>query len=323
MLKYKMKIDCVTSGQAAIDKIRAGTPAYNAIFMDHMMPEMDGVEAAHAIRALDTEYARGVPIIALTANAVLGAEKMFLENGFQDFLSKPIDIIQLDAVLRKWVRDHMPEGTADVPDVFALAALSPEEAGPAIDIPGVNAKDAIARFGNDASIYLSILRSYMSGVPAILDRLRDAGPETLRSCAISAHGLKGSSANIGAEAVAEAAAELEAVARKGDLARFTALAEPLLKDTERLAADISAWLKAYDAAHRKPSLQAPDRDVLIQLRRSCEAYDMSGIDEAMDELESVSYDTGADLVEWLREKIGVMEMDEVVERLKRYEIEGG
>ena len=101
--KYKMQVDCVLSGQEAVERIRFGKPVYNVIFMDHMMPGMDGIEAANAIRALDTDYARTIPIIALTANAIQGTEQLFYANGFQAFLSKPIDIMQLDSVIRKWV----------------------------------------------------------------------------------------------------------------------------------------------------------------------------------------------------------------------------
>ncbi|WP_461257305.1 ATP-binding protein, partial [Treponema sp. R80B11-R83G3] len=104
--KYKMQVDCLTTGEDAIDRIRAGNPVYNAIFMDHMMPGMDGVETADKIRALGTEYAQKIPIIALTANAIHGTEEMFYKHGFQGFITKPIDIMGMDSVLRKWVRDE-------------------------------------------------------------------------------------------------------------------------------------------------------------------------------------------------------------------------
>jgi CheY-like chemotaxis protein len=104
--KYKMKVDCILTGQDAVNRIAAGTPVYNAVFMDHMMPVMDGIEATALIRGLDTEYAKNVPIIALTANAVAGNEQMFLANGFSAFLSKPINLMALDAVLHKWVKDR-------------------------------------------------------------------------------------------------------------------------------------------------------------------------------------------------------------------------
>jgi PAS domain S-box-containing protein len=107
--KYKIPVDCVSNGRDAVDRISAQTPAYDAIFMDHMMPGMDGIEATREIRALGTEYARKVPIIALTANAVAGAEQMFLTNGFNAFLSKPLNMVSLDSVIQQWVRDKSKE----------------------------------------------------------------------------------------------------------------------------------------------------------------------------------------------------------------------
>ncbi|MDR0322737.1 MAG: PAS domain S-box protein, partial [Treponema sp.] len=108
--KYKMQVDCVMSGQESVDAIARGKPVYNAIFMDHMMPEMDGVEAVKLIRALKTDYAKNISIIALTANAVAESEKMFLENGFDAFLPKPFNTMSLDSVVQRWVRDKTKEG---------------------------------------------------------------------------------------------------------------------------------------------------------------------------------------------------------------------
>jgi CheY-like chemotaxis protein len=105
MEPYEMRVDCVLSGAAAVAAVRAGDPKYDIIFMDHMMPEMDGVETVRVIREeIGTEYARTVPIVALTANAIVGNDVFFMNNGFQGFLSKPIDLRQLDEVLKLWVR---------------------------------------------------------------------------------------------------------------------------------------------------------------------------------------------------------------------------
>jgi CheY-like chemotaxis protein/anti-sigma regulatory factor (Ser/Thr protein kinase) len=107
MEPYGLVIDCVTSGQAAINSIREAKVQYQLIFMDQMMPEMDGVEAVRIIRnEIDTEYARTVPIIALTANALVGNEEMFLSNGFNGFISKPIDIMCMDEILNRWIQDN-------------------------------------------------------------------------------------------------------------------------------------------------------------------------------------------------------------------------
>jgi len=107
---YGLLIDTARSGFEAIDKVKAGN-AYDIIFMDHMMPKMDGMEATRIIRGLG--YMRS--IVALTANAVAGQAEIFLSNGFDDFLSKPIDIRQLNVMLNRLIRDKYP------PDIVETA----------------------------------------------------------------------------------------------------------------------------------------------------------------------------------------------------------
>jgi signal transduction histidine kinase len=102
--KYKMKVDCVTSGQEALDIMTYSETHYNAIFMDHMMPGMDGVEATKKIRDLGSEYSRSIPIIALTANATSTSEEFYLANGFTAFVAKPFKMTVLDEVVQKFIK---------------------------------------------------------------------------------------------------------------------------------------------------------------------------------------------------------------------------
>ena len=103
LLPYKMQVDICKNGIMAIEAVK--TTRYDVVFMDHLMPDMDGIEVTRQIRALGSEdpYYENLPIVALTANAVSGTKEMFLANGFSDFLSKPIDTIMLNAILEKWV----------------------------------------------------------------------------------------------------------------------------------------------------------------------------------------------------------------------------
>ncbi|MCL2718771.1 MAG: ATP-binding protein [Lachnospiraceae bacterium] len=103
LMPYELKITSAASGYEAIEKIKDGN-TYDIIFMDHMMPEMDGIEATKRIRGLG--YSQ--PIVALTANAVAGQADIFLGNGFDDFISKPIDLRQMNMLLNKMVRDKQP-----------------------------------------------------------------------------------------------------------------------------------------------------------------------------------------------------------------------
>jgi PAS domain S-box-containing protein len=331
--KYKMQVDCLSSGQDAIERIRDENVIYNAIFMDHMMPGMDGIETADNIRALDTEYARKVPIIALTANAIHGTEEMFYEHGFQAFISKPIDIIEMDSIIRKWVRNELKE-RAMFPDGLIHTDTEPSEpeaivsenegdAELVIEIQGVNTKKGLSFYGGDTDIYLPLLRSYASNTPGVLKKLKSVTKETLLEYVIAVHGLKGTSAGIGAETIREAALNLETISRAGDFEGVLTYNDKLINDTEFIVANVKAWIEQYDAVNVKPRLKAPNREALTLLRQSCEKYDMMGIDKAMSELESFSYEEGADLIAWLKEKIDISEITEAAERLAQYEKESG
>jgi len=123
---YGPQVDTATSGQEAIDLVqrhcRAGDKQYDLILMDHMMPGMDGVETAKVIRAWENERQKNneqsefslIPIVALTANAMQGMKEFYLEHGFQDYISKPVDPLLLDDAINRWIpEDKRIEKTVD------------------------------------------------------------------------------------------------------------------------------------------------------------------------------------------------------------------
>jgi signal transduction histidine kinase/FixJ family two-component response regulator len=323
--KYKMQVDCVTSGQAAIERIKIGEPVYSAVFMDHMMPEMDGIEATNRIRALGTTYAQTIPVIALTANAVVGTEELFYENGFQAFITKPIDIMRLDSIVHQWIKNNPsnnPIGKSSedlkIPDISAPNSFQEEQILEII-IPGVNAKAGLSACDGDQKIYLSVLRSYVADTSAVLKTIRDVTEEALPSYITAVHGIKGSSATVGAEAIREAAADLEAMARRGDLSEILARNDAFLKETESLVTAIKGWLEKRTERTVKPRLPAPDRALLIRLRQCCDECDLDGAEKAMDELDNADYEKDADLVAQLREKLDAFDFFEIAEQLVEYE----
>ena len=97
---YEMQVDAVLSGADALEKVKEKD--YDIVFMDHMMPDMDGIDTTRAIRALGGKY-ENLTIIALTANAIDAARELFAREGLQDFIAKPIDKRQLNAILDKWL----------------------------------------------------------------------------------------------------------------------------------------------------------------------------------------------------------------------------
>ncbi len=310
---YKMKIDCAFSGRRAIELIEAENPRYSAVFMDHMMPEMDGIEATRIIREeIGTQYAKNIPIIALTANAIVGNEEMFLSRGFQAFLTKPIDMAKLDAVLRLWVRDKSREGGTETSAAKAEPAPSSSARLPkGIKINGIDREKALERFGGDEAVFLDILRSYaVSTRPLLLSLRACLEKEDLSGYAIAVHGVKGSSYGILAQTVGSLAEELEQAARSGDIGAvmsahgaFESAALALLDELD---------MALGPAASALPAAARPDPALLRELHDACAEFKMDRVDAAMKKLEAVRYESGAELVAWLREKVDGMAFEEIV-----------
>jgi CheY-like chemotaxis protein/HPt (histidine-containing phosphotransfer) domain-containing protein len=239
---YGMQVDCVTSGKDAIAQIKKGIK-YNAVFMDHMMPEMDGIEATRIIRnEIDNEIAKTVPIIALTANAIRGNEEMFLHAGFQAFLSKPIDINVMDAVIRQWVRDKTQEGDQAVSEsIIEVRAESGKKSMK--EIPGINMDKAMDQLGDDEEILELTLQSFVDNTPAVLDKVRNFSEEKIADYVITVHGVKGICRNLCAEEIASLALSLEQAGRSSDIDFIKKNNDVLIGEVEKLISDIRVWLE--------------------------------------------------------------------------------
>jgi signal transduction histidine kinase/CheY-like chemotaxis protein len=327
MLPYGLSLDCVSSGREAIEKVRiaAENPLvqkYDLIFMDHMMPEMDGIEAVRIIRSeIDAEYARTVPIIALTANALSGNEEMFLSKGFNSYISKPIDIMQMDLALNTWVRNKQTEETlkqAEHEKVANTAIESFTSSGifDKLRIEGIDFAAGRKRYGSDA-YYLKIIKSYCTHTPELLDKIRHIFPEDLRQYAINAHGLKGISYGICADKIGKYAEALEMAARAGDVEAVEAKNGGLIEATEKLLNALNGILpKTGLPEDKKLRAAAPDQAVLRQLLEACKQHKLPLMEEALIELDQYAYDTGGELVLWLREQMDNLEYRAIEERLE-------
>jgi len=207
---YDLDVETAESGQQAIDLIK-GKNEYDLIFMDHLMPVMDGIEAVKIIRSMDSEYARNVPIVALTADTMPGSEKKFLENGFSDFMPKPIDAHHLDICLKKWLAG----------DEKRIAV----SAGSLIDF-----EDGIARFGSEEK-FKKVILSFKRNIPAMLKELEEnSGEEYI----ISIHNLKGCARTVFMDEIGDRAQELEMAAKKGDWEFVKSKNSTLIEDVQKI-----------------------------------------------------------------------------------------
>ena len=239
--KYRMQVDCVQSGQAAIDLIKKEESHYDAIFMDHMMPEMDGIEATKYIREINTDYSKNIPIISLTANALVGNEQMFLNEGFDAFLSKPINILELDMIVKKWIRRNNQEHSYITDDRVRSDTLN--------KIEGVDMSVKDELYSGDTDMYNFVLESFSKNAPLAIDKMRIVTEENINDYAVDIHALKSMAAAIGAHDISNRAKELEEIA-KGEAHTDNVLSfilernDNLLDDTFKLVQKIIEYLDA-------------------------------------------------------------------------------
>jgi CheY-like chemotaxis protein len=199
LIPYKLSVETVGSAVLAIEKVKAGK-VYDIIFMDHMMPDMDGIEATKLIRSLGYDH----PIIALTANALSDSVKLFMENGFSGYISKPIDINQLDNYLLNFIRDKQPpEVIEQSKNKYNYAPDDKSAIGN--DLPQM----LVDSFLRDAAASHRLMHKLSSQL--MLD------DNELKSITIQAHAMKSALQNIGKSELSRAAGALESAARMGDL----------------------------------------------------------------------------------------------------------
>jgi signal transduction histidine kinase/CheY-like chemotaxis protein len=236
---YQTDITTVTSGREAIELIKKNR--YDIVFMDHMMPELDGIETTAAIRAWEDEqqmleYAKPVPIIALTANAVTGMKEMFLSKGFNDYLSKPIEISKLDGMMAKWIplEKRVNAEPRTVPEKKAATTD--------IKIAALDVATGIAMTGGEAS-YRKVLAVFRKDALKRLPLLEHVpGEPELSLFTTNVHALKSAAATIGAASVSKEAAELEAAGKAGDLSFITGRLPQFYRDLQKLAEQIERAL---------------------------------------------------------------------------------
>ncbi|MDR1470975.1 MAG: response regulator [Synergistaceae bacterium] len=303
LAKHNIRADTASSGEEALAKVQK--KRYDLIFMDHMMPDMDGIETARRIRGLDSPLRAETPIVALSANAVAGARESFLEGGMNDFLPKPIDPRKLNAILIKWLPPDAitcpidPEGTG--------GELGPE---PREDWNGAIDRNAgIRNSAGDRALYRDLLSNFASDHASDDSLIDDAvGRGDLAAARIIAHTLKSSAALIGARGLRDAALAIEKKFADGD-------GVPAEDEMRSLGAELKAALEEIhsgtrrSAVTREPALLDGDgaRDLISRLRPLLESGNAASL-EMTDEIARVLSPLG-DGADALAERIRDFDFD--------------
>jgi len=244
------------------------------VFMDHMMPDMDGVETTKRIRELESKDERylHLTIVALTANAVSGVREMFLSNGFSDFMSKPIDTKKLDEMLEKWLPKEKREKATEEIKNEANSEIK-------IKIEGVDIRKGISMTGGTFESYAQTLTAfYKDGLKKIEEIKKCLETDNYPLYTTYVHALKSASASLGASDLSEQAKVLEIAGRQED-ASFIRLQNPkFLTSLEILLNNIDTALNSIKKQETPLEVEA-FKSELCKLKEAFDVFDFGAINE--------------------------------------------
>jgi CheY-like chemotaxis protein len=246
---WKLNIETAQSGFEALDLVRAGK-AYDIIFIDYMMPKMDGIETMQKIRELGYENA----IVALTANALTGSEEMFKAHGFDGFIPKPIEIERLEAVLNKFIRDRYPAEA-----IIHAHPLPPDETA----------------YPQTTTVSSQMLKAFRRDAEKAVSALREAIENgDMKFYTITVHAMKSALANVGETEKSQLAFELEKAGLGGDKDYIDTNTENFIKSLEELIKNIPDPTENISGDDENISEDTEFLSEQLQIiATACESYD--------------------------------------------------
>lgn len=292
----RLQVDVAGSGEECLELLKRKT--YHVICLDHMMPVMDGVETLHAIKKLEGNPSVDTPVIALTANAVAGAREMYLKEGFQDYLTKPIDAEKFESMLIKYLPDNVVYLTKDQ----AVTGEQGQENEAEIEMLenklkgiGINVRNGLKYMGDDMVLYGKVLQDFQVILKEKGDALRDfLKKRDMPGYAIIVHSLKGNARNVGADDLADEAFELEKMSKAGQLEDVEVRSPILFNLMKNVRKDLKAYLDSENKAAKKNAQPAEEtkikiteddwKNALRELAGRLDDFDGDSVNEKLEEL---------------------------------------
>lgn len=285
MQLYGIEPEMVNSGKKALELVKKNK--YDIIFLDHMMPQMDGIETLQRLRKM--ENGEETPIVAITANAVAFTTDFYEKSGFDGSLTKPLHTSELLEVLKRFIPEKIQtKETLKQEEILPIKSLMPE----------IDCTIGIKNIGGNPEKYHEILQVYYREVSQMMEVIPDYANDDLEQFRISVHGIKGSSRNIGAEKLADAALQLEEWAKAGKQTEILEELENFLKTLDGVMTRIDTYLKETVEQVERDGDFLPELELssVYQILKALSEFDMDEAEECVKELYKNRYADDAEAV---------------------------
>lgn len=308
----RMQIDTAENGLQAVKMVRGSQ--YDLVLMDHMMPVMDGIVATKTIRELPDEKYKKLPIIALTANAMVDARKEFLNAGMNGFVAKPIDFTRICNQLKLWLpKELVQEVPGKEAKQLLMNDISDSEIQPENPETGFSFEEGVKHCGSKAAL-MKTIRIFYRTIDSKANKIEQCLKEGLISdYVIEVHALKSSALLIGAVPLSEAAKELEDYGKQGK----TEVLEEKTPDVLTLYRDLKNILRPYAEKEEDAKKEFSDGEwitALQQIHQCIEQFDLDGVDQIMEQLEEYQVpECIRESMDQLRVYVADVSMEEIME----------
>jgi len=303
------------SGEEALEMLRVDQ--YNLIFMDHMMPEMDGVETTKKIR----EMGINTPVVALTANAVRSAKEMLMASGMDDYLSKPIVKEQLYEMLAKWVPDSKYIDPV-IENTDSSEDRSPEDQkfwDKISGIDGLSCNIGLERVSGQVEIYKDTLKLFTKETPKYITVLAELlAANDMHNFTIRAHSIKSSLANVGAMSISAKAYELESAGLRKDIEFCASHLQSFSKELEDLSAKLTEAFSELPKGNG-PSVISPELELILKrMMDSLNGKKYIEINDNLKKMETQELDGSLkDKVEEIMDAIIIMDYQSALDEIQK------
>lgn len=313
----KIQIQDIDSGKKCLEQV--AKEHFDLIFLDHMMPDMDGIETLHRMKNMKDSMCKDVPVIILTANAVTGAKERYLGEGFDDFLSKPIMPEKLEQLIKAW----LPEEYIQEYDISKTELADSEVVSVIEELPKLDEFDwdyAKEHLGGEEILKQTLMDFYYSMDKEMEELKKLAGEltqgEGLKNYRIRVHALKSTAAMVGALLLSQLARILEVAAIEGDVSKITVL-NPILLEEMKKHKERMAVLET-DIPEKKTLFIPELISILEQLKNGLEERDFDIADAMMEKADAYEYDGEIkEQMELLRTQVLNLETQKAIETTKR------